>query len=157
MSPRKPLPTPNRDPIERLFVANRGEIARRIVRTARERGLPTVAVYGLGAQAMAGGGFSVPFDTVAWPTGEIGGMGLEGAVNLGFKKRLEACATEAERAALFEKLVGVMYDKGRALNAAAALEFDAVIDPAETRARILRGLDAFGPISRGHRSFVDTW
>ena len=50
-----------------------------------------------------------------------------------------------------------MYDKGKALNAAAALEFDAVIDPAETRARILRGLDAFGPIPRGGRAFVDTW
>jgi len=113
--------------------------------------------YGLGAQAMAGGGFSAPFDTIAWPTGEIGGMGLEGAVNLGFKKDLEACATEAERNALFEKLVGVMYDKGKALNAGAALEFDAVIDPAETRERILRGLDAFGPIPRGQRNFVDTW
>ena len=113
--------------------------------------------YGLGAQAMAGGGFTAPFDTVAWPTGEIGGMGLEGAVNLGFKKDLDACATDEERNALFEKLVGVMYDKGKALNAAAALEFDAVIDPAETRNRILRGLDAFGPIPKGGRSFVDTW
>ena len=113
--------------------------------------------YGLGAQAMAGGGFTAPFDTVAWPTGEIGGMGLEGAVNLGFKKQLDACETEAERSALFEKLVGVMYDKGKALNAAAALEFDAVIDPAETRGRILRGLDAFGPVPRGRRTFVDTW
>ncbi|MGB0620370.1 MAG: carboxyl transferase domain-containing protein [Myxococcota bacterium] len=113
--------------------------------------------YGLGAQAMAGGGFTAPFDTVAWPTGEIGGMGLEGAVNLGFKKDLDACATDEERNALFEKLVGVMYDKGKALNAAAALEFDAVIDPAETRDRILRGLDAFGPISKGQRNFVDTW
>ena len=113
--------------------------------------------YGLGAQAMAGGGFTAPFDTVAWPTGEIGGMGLEGAVNLGFKKDLDACATDEERNALFEKLVGVMYDKGKALNAAAALEFDAVIDPAETRDRILRGLGAFGPISRGQRNFVVTW
>jgi acetyl/propionyl-CoA carboxylase alpha subunit len=113
--------------------------------------------YGLGAQAMAGGGFTAPFDTVAWPTGEIGGMGLEGAVNLGFKKQLDACETETERSALFEKLVGVMYEKGKALNAAAALEFDAVIDPAETRDRILRGLDAFGPVPKGGRGFVDTW
>ena len=113
--------------------------------------------YGLGAQAMAGGGFAVPFDTVAWPTGEIGGMGLEGAVNLGFKKQLEACESDAERDALFEKLVGVMYDKGKALHAASALEFDAVIDPADTRDRVLRGLRAFGPIARGDRGFIDTW
>ncbi len=113
--------------------------------------------YGLGAQAMAGGGFTAPFDCVAWPTGEIGGMGLEGAVNLGFKKQLAACETEEERAALFEKLVGVMYDKGKALHAASALEFDAVIDPAETRDRIVRGLKAYGPIQAGGRGFVDTW
>ncbi|CAM9475939.1 unnamed protein product [Discosporangium mesarthrocarpum] len=117
----------------------------------------TRKAYGLGAQAMAGGGFTAPFDTFAWPTGEIGGMGLEGAVNLGFKKQLDACETEDARSALFEKLVGVMYDKGKALNAAAALEFDAVIDPAETRDRLLRGLHAFGPITRGRRSYVDTW
>lgn len=113
--------------------------------------------YGLGAQAMAGGGFTAPFDIMAWPTGEIGGMGLEGAVNLGFKKALDACETEDERNALFEKLVGVMYDKGKALHAASALEFDAVIDPAETRDRIVRGLKAYGPIAKGNRGFVDTW
>ena len=113
--------------------------------------------YGLGAQAMAGGGFSAPFDCVAWPTGEIGGMGLEGAVNLGFKKQLAACKTEEARTALFEKLVGVMYEKGKALNAASALEYDAVIDPAETRQRILKGLRAYGPVAKGQRNFVDTW
>ena len=36
--------------------------------------------YGLGAQAMAGGGFKAPLFTVAWPTSEFGAMGLEGAV-----------------------------------------------------------------------------
>ena len=36
--------------------------------------------YGLGAQAMAGGSFHAPVFTVSWPTGEFGGMGLEGAV-----------------------------------------------------------------------------
>ena len=113
--------------------------------------------YGLGAQAMAGGSFRAPFDIVAWPTGEIGGMGLEGAVRLGFKKQLDALESEPEKTALFEKLVGVMYEKGKALNAASQLEFDAVIDPAETRARIVRGLKAYGPIARGQRGFVDTW
>ena len=32
-------------PISRLFIANRGEIARRIMRTARELGISTVAIY----------------------------------------------------------------------------------------------------------------
>ena len=53
--------------------------------------------YGLGAMAMAGGSFHAPQFTVAWPTGEIGGMGLEGAVRLGFSKELAAAADEVER------------------------------------------------------------
>jgi acetyl-CoA carboxylase carboxyltransferase component len=113
--------------------------------------------YGLGAQAMAGGSFVAPFYIAAWPTGEIGGMGLEGAVRLGFKKQLEAQETDAERDALFEKLVGVMYQKGKALHAASQLEFDAVIDPAETRTSLLRAINAAGPTSRGTRRFIDTW
>ena len=46
----------------------------------------TRKAYGLGAQAMAGGSFRRPLFTVAWPTGELGGMGLEGAVRLGFRR-----------------------------------------------------------------------
>jgi acetyl-CoA carboxylase carboxyltransferase component len=106
---------------------------------------------------MAGGSFVAPFFNVAWPTGEIGGMGLEGAVRLGFKKQLDAISDDAEREEFFEKAVARMYKKGKALNAASQLEFDGVIDPAETRAHIVRGLNAAGPISRGSRRFVDTW
>ena len=114
--------------------------------------------YGLGAQAMAGGSFLAPTFVISWPTGEIGGMGLEGAVRLGFRQQLASIEDEAERDALFEKLVGVMYAKGKALNAASVLEFDAVIDPAETRAWILRALNAAGPVERGgRRRFVDAW
>jgi len=112
--------------------------------------------YGLGAQAMAGGSFRAPFLVAAWPTGEIGGMGLEGAIELGFRKQLDAQPTEAARRALFEKLVGALYEKGKAINAASQLELDAVIDPAETRATILRALTAFGPI-RGSNRPVDAW
>jgi len=113
--------------------------------------------YGLGAQAMAGGGFTQPVDTVAWPSAEVGGMGLEGAINLGFKKELAACETEEERSALFDKLLGVLYDKGKAINAASALEFDAVIDPAETRERIAHTLRSRRPSGPRRRTFVDTW
>jgi acetyl-CoA carboxylase carboxyltransferase component len=113
--------------------------------------------YGLGAQAMAGGSFLASFFTIAWPTGEIGGMGLEGAVRLGLKKQLEAIEDEAERQAYFEQAVARMYDRGKALNAASQLEFDAVIDPADTRALLVRGLDPVGEIPSGGRGFVDTW
>jgi acetyl/propionyl-CoA carboxylase alpha subunit/acetyl-CoA carboxylase carboxyltransferase component len=116
--------------------------------------------YGLGAQAMTGGDFSAAAMTLAWPTAEFGPMGLEGAVRLGYRKELEAEADPAARQALFEKLVGRMYENGKALSVASMVEIDAVIDPAETRAWIVRGLKACPVPPRGpgkKRPFIDTW
>lgn len=96
--------------------------------------------YGLGAMALVGGSFAVPDYSVAWPTGEFGGMGLEGAVRLGFRKELDAQPDEETRQALFEKLVAGLYEKGKALEAAAHLEIDAVIDPADTRDHLISAL-----------------
>ncbi|MEU1209793.1 carboxyl transferase domain-containing protein [Nocardia sp. NPDC005825] len=95
--------------------------------------------YGLGAQAMAAGSFRAPRFVIAWPTGEIGGMGLEGAVRLGFAKELAAIEDPDQRQAAFEALVNAAYDAGKALTAATVLELDDVIDPADTR-RWLRTL-----------------
>jgi acetyl/propionyl-CoA carboxylase alpha subunit/acetyl-CoA carboxylase carboxyltransferase component len=94
--------------------------------------------YGLGAMAMAGGSFHAPQFTVAWPTGEIGGMGLEGAVRLGFSKELAAAADPAERGQLFDRLVAAAYQHGKALRAATTFELDDVIDPSDSRAWITR-------------------
>jgi acetyl/propionyl-CoA carboxylase alpha subunit/acetyl-CoA carboxylase carboxyltransferase component len=94
--------------------------------------------YGLGAMAMAGGSFHAPEFTVAWPTGEIGGMGLEGAVRLGFSKELAAIADPVERQNLFDKLVEAAYQHGKALTSATTFELDDVIDPADTRGWIVR-------------------
>ena len=113
--------------------------------------------YGLGAQAMTAGGFDAPVFTVAWPTGEFGAMGLEGAVKLGFRKELEAAAAGAERDALYRQLVQRQYENGQALNMAATLEIDAVIDPAETRAWLVRGLASATRRERPSRRFVDAW
>jgi acetyl-CoA carboxylase carboxyltransferase component len=115
--------------------------------------------YGLGAQAMAKGGFHEPFFAVAWPTGEFGGMGLEGAVRAGFRKELEAVKDPQEREALYEKLLATAYERGKAMNMASYLEIDAVIDPADTRRWIIEGLKA-APAERPERAghdFVDTW
>ncbi len=114
--------------------------------------------YGLGAQAMAGGSFHAPFFIVSWPTGEFGGMGLEGAVRLGYRKELEAAPTPEAREALFRKMVEQSYARGKAINMAAFLEIDDVIDPADTRRWIMRGLaSAQQPKPDTRRRFVDTW
>ncbi len=94
--------------------------------------------YGLGAMAMAGGSFRAPQFTIAWPTGEIGGMGLEGAVRLGFSKELAAVADPVERQSLFDRLVAAAYEHGKALRSATTFELDDVIDPAASRAWITR-------------------
>ena len=89
--------------------------------------------YGLGAMAMTGGSFKEPLYTAAWPTGEFGAMGLEGAAKLGFKKELDAEPDEERRDALFDSLVQEAYEKGSAIQVASVLEIDTVIDPADTR------------------------
>ena len=116
--------------------------------------------YGLGAQAMAGGSFHAPALTIAWPTGEIGGMGLEGAVRLGFRKELEAEEDPQQRQALFERLVASAYRNGKALNAATHFEIDDVIDPADTRSRLVSVFEAAPPPTprKGKkRPCIDTW
>jgi len=113
--------------------------------------------YGLGAMAMAGGGFHETVFTAAWPSGEFGGMGLEGAVRLGYKRELEAEADPDSRQALFETLVANLYAQGKAINMETFLEIDAVIDPAETRGWIARGLSAAKFSPRAGTRFIDTW
>jgi acetyl-CoA carboxylase carboxyltransferase component len=113
--------------------------------------------YGLGAMAMTGGGFHETLATVAWPTGEFGGMGLEGAVRLGYRKELEAVPEGPEREALFDQLLAQQYDNGSAINMAATLEIDAVIDPATTRDWLVLGLEA-GKIRPFDGALaIDTW
>ena len=116
--------------------------------------------YGLGAQAMAGGTFKAPVFTIAWPTGEFGGMGLEGAVRLGYRRELDAIEDPTERAALFDEMVARMYEHGKALNTATYFEIDDVIDPADSRRWISAGLAASPPPeprAGKKRPCVDTW
>jgi acetyl-CoA carboxylase carboxyltransferase component len=118
--------------------------------------------YGLGAQAMAGGSFRQPIFTVAWPTGELGGMGLEGAVRLGFRRELDAITDEGDRERAFGAMVQRAYEHGKALNVATHFEIDDVIDPADTRRRVVHTLSSAPPMDDatsppGRRRFVDTW
>ena len=116
--------------------------------------------YGLGAQAMAGGSFRAPNFVVSWPTGEFGGMGLEGAVKLGYRKELEAVEDPNERKELYDTMVARMYERGKAINTASMFEIDSVIDPAESRDWILTALEsapAPAPRTGKKRPWVDTW
>jgi acetyl-CoA carboxylase carboxyltransferase component len=116
--------------------------------------------YGLGAQSMAGGSFHAPFFIVSWPTGEFGGMGLEGAVRLGYRKEMEAIKDPVEQKKFFDEKVARSYEHGKAINMAAFLEIDEVIDPIDTRRWIRRGLASVPkprPVDGKRRPFVDTW
>ena len=114
--------------------------------------------YGLGAMAMTGGGFHAPLSTAAWPSGEFGAMGLEGAVRLGYRKELAALPEGPERDALYRQLVDRQYADGAAINMAATLEIDAVIDPAHTRTWLAQGLaSARAPADGAAARFIDPW
>jgi acetyl-CoA carboxylase carboxyltransferase component len=134
----------------------------RLFVNAARLGTPMFAVvlrkaYGLGAQAMAGGSTLAPVFCAAWPTGEFGGMGLEGAVRLGYRRELDAQSDPAAKQALFDKLLGNLYAVGKAINVAAMLEIDAVIDPADTRHWIVQGLKTCKTRHAPRRRFVDGW
>ncbi len=137
--------------------------AARVVVTAASITVPIFAIvlrkaYGLGAMAAAGGHFRAPFFTIAWPTGELGGMGLEGGVRLAYKKEMEAIDDPAERQAFFEERVASRYRKGKASYLASYFELDAVIDPAETRHWLVRGLESCAAsLWKSTGRFIDTW
>src|SRR5271170_1932222 len=116
--------------------------------------------YGLGAHAIAGGSFKAPIFTVAWPTGEFGGMGLEGAVKLAYRNDLAALEEPDKRKALFDEMVERMYRHGKAVNTASHFEVDDVIDPFDSRKWIVAGLRSTPPKTPRagkKRPNVDTW
>jgi acetyl-CoA carboxylase carboxyltransferase component len=142
----------------------------RLFVTGANLSVPMVSVvtrkaYGLGAQAMMGGTTKAPIACLSWPTGEFGGMGLEGAVRLGYRKELEAVTDDAEREVLFREMVDRMYAHGKAVSVASFFEIDDVIDPADTRRWITTIFDAApethraatDPAGPPRRPNIDTW
>jgi acetyl/propionyl-CoA carboxylase alpha subunit len=137
----------------------------RLYVTAQSIDVPLVTVvlrkgYGLGAQGMAGGSFWAPDAIVSWPTGEFGGMGLEGAVKLAWRNELAAIQDPAERRAEYERRVAQMYEQGGALSTASLYEIDDVIDPVDTRrviVEVLRAAPPRPPRTGKKRPCVDTW
>ncbi|MCB1693791.1 MAG: carbamoyl-phosphate synthase large subunit [Pseudomonadales bacterium] len=116
--------------------------------------------YGLGAIAMAGGSYKTPFFTVAWPTGEFGGMGLEGSVKLGYRNELAAIEDPAARKARFDEMVARAYENGKALNYASLFSVDDTIDPADSRRWVASLMKSVRPKSKRtgkKRPAVDAW
>ena len=93
--------------------------------------------YGAGYYVMCGKAYE-PDLIVAWPSAEISVMGAEGAVEIIFRKQVEAAEDPAaKRAELidgFRKIIDVYIAAGNDM-------IDDVIDPRETRATICRGLE----------------
>ena len=142
----------------------------RLFVTGANLSVPMVSVvtrkaYGLGAQAMMGGTTKAPIACLSWPTGEFGGMGLEGAVRLGYRKELAAVTDDAEREVLFREMVDRMYAHGKAVSVASFFEIDDVIDPIDTRRWITTIFDSAPETHRAHtdpsapprRPNIDTW
>lgn len=61
-------------------------------------------------------------------------------MQLGYRKELEAETDPDKRAALYDRLVAGLYERGSAMNVASTHEIDAVIDPADTRGWIAKGM-----------------
>jgi acetyl/propionyl-CoA carboxylase alpha subunit/acetyl-CoA carboxylase carboxyltransferase component len=140
--------------------------ASRLFVTAANLGVPMFVIvlrkgYGLGAQAAAGGSFHAPTFVVSWPTGEFGGMGLEGFVRLAYRRELEAIEDSRERRAVYDRLLADRYEAGKALTMAEHFELDDVIDPADSRAWIVQGLKSLPrgdrPAVVKRRSYIDAW
>ncbi len=115
--------------------------------------------YGLGAQAMMGGSTKAPLACLAWPTGEFGGMGLEGYARLGYRKEIEAAGSPEEQERVFREIVDRLYENGKALSIASWFEIDDVIDPADTRrwiSTLISTAPAPEPGAR-RRPNIDTW
>ena len=115
--------------------------------------------YGLGAQAMMGGSTKAPLACLAWPTGEFGGMGLEGYARLGYRKEIEAAGSPEEQERVFREIVDRLYENGKALSIASWFEIDDVIDPADTRRWISALISTAPAPERGvrRRPNIDTW
>src|SRR3989454_956255 len=96
--------------------------------------------YGAGYYVMNGRAYE-PDLIVGWPTAEISVMGPEGAVNIIFRKQIEAAGDEEAQNALRNQLVGTIREQINAYIAAGWAFLDDLIDPADTRKTIMRGLE----------------
>ena len=83
--------------------------------------------------------------------------GAEGRGAPGLQQGARGPACGAARAVLFEQLLAQEYAKGSALNMAATLEIDAVIDPGNTREWLFKSLQTQPALTSGNQLATDSW
>ena len=116
--------------------------------------------YGLGALAMTGGSFKAPYFMVAWPTGEFGGMGLEGLVKLGYRNELAEIENPEERMRVYAEMVDKAYEHGKSLSQATYFGIDDTVDSADSRwwmAGLLRSVRTPQREGGKKRPAIDAW
>ncbi len=96
--------------------------------------------YGAGYYVMNGRAFE-PDLIVGWPTAEISVMGPEGAVNIIFRKQIEAAGDAEAQDATRNELIETVREQINAYIAAGWSFVDDLIDPADTRRVICEGLE----------------
>lgn len=122
--------------------AERSGLGRASIRMSAAYGAATVPLftvvarkgYGGGYVMMSGGRTFSPELVVAWPHAETAVMAAETAVELVFKRELEAAADDEERAAKRREIAAAFDDRAGAVRGAEGFGYDAVIRPSETRA-----------------------
>ncbi|MEM7250058.1 MAG: carboxyl transferase domain-containing protein [Pseudomonadota bacterium] len=135
----------------------------RILTAAANATVPFMTVvlrkaYGLGYYVLGALAYE-PDLLVAWPTAEFGGMGLEGAASILYKEELKAAPDEDARRALHHERTMALRAAHTPLGVAGRFHIDDVIDPADTRAKLLATLQAIPvPPARKHRKrTVEPW
>lgn len=96
--------------------------------------------YGAGYYVMGGRQYGADY-IVGWPTAEISIMGPEGAVNILFRRQLAAAEQGAAREALRSDLIAKIRAQINPYLTAKQALIDDIIDPADTRLHIIRGLE----------------
>lgn len=96
--------------------------------------------YGAGYYVMNGRAYE-PDLIVGWPTAEISVMGPEGAVNIIFRKQIEAAGDQEAQDAMRSQLVETIREQIGAYIAAGWSFVDDLIEPSDTRKVICRGLE----------------
>jgi len=114
----------------------------KMISAVTEATVPKISVvirkaYGAGLYAMAGPAYD-PDATLALPSAKIAVMGPQAAINAVFYNQVQAIEDEAERAAFVEKLREEYADEIDILHLASELVVDAVVQPEDLRAELIR-------------------